>query len=666
MLSISGISPAPGEKNVDLDSQIEFTLVDDGNGIDISTLIIDVKGSRAVSQLEFESGFDGENSAIESDGENFIINIHPESNFGIGSVIGVQIQVQDLNGSYFNKTYSFKTIPAEPLLISSNPENHGTLTGPQLLSLEFEDTIDGIDSSSLTIAINGLDYITLGEIVGDVNGLITDITTDDTTLVVRIDPIEPLRDGEYTLTYIVADPDGNTLNGKIKFTVANPEASLSVIFAQTGFLGYYQGITRVSDIGLGDSLLVNWGTPIKKNYNDEVFVLVYENTERLRVFDDPKYIALSTIQESVINGLETGKPMSFGARALALPSGILDADGMTVVYDDFYLLPDQTVLTQGMGESDLIIRVESTEGYPEAGLLQIGTEVIRYNSVNRDNNSFVIPANGRGVLNTVAGVYIENDDVELFLKCTDDNTVISLGTPTYQDGYGPGRELNNEGLLVTDFTDNDQIFFQGFDFCGYHDDLPQHTLSGKNNADCGSYLGGEVNGFRGFNLYENMLNREEVLLDQTGEPVILLKRIWNGETCECVDPRKIHPKMRSCNVCYGTGYVGGFTQFTNLRRYDRRIMVHFNETAEDLPHGEEKHLFQDFEPNGWTLPIPAIRDRDLIIRFDLTDDIEFIYEVLNTSREKLIFRQYGRQNIALKRLDKTDIVYTYPFDFTRI
>lgn len=664
MLSISGISPAPGEKNVALDSQIEFTLVDDGTGIDISTLAVEIKGFRAVSQLEFESGFDGSDSSINSDEDNFIINIHPEENFEIGSIIGVKIQVQDLDGSYFNTTYSFKTIPSEPILISSNPDNNGTLTGPQLLSLEFEDTIDGIDINSLTVAINGLDYITDGEIIASVNGLITDITESGNSLVARIDPIEPLKDGDYTLSYQVADPAGNNLVGKIKFTVANPEIALSSVFAQVGFLGYYQGITKVYDIGLGDSLLLNWGTPIKKSYQNDVFVLIYENEDRLSVFDDPKYLALSTIQEAVVNNLTPSKAISYGARALSLPAGIFDPNGMTIIDEEFYLLPEKTTLRSEMSETDLTINVDSTDGYPDAGLLLIGTEVVRYNSINRNNNTFVLPNNGRAVLNTSAGVYIENDDVELFLKCTDENTVISLGTPTYQDGYGDARELNYEGFVVTDYSDNDQTYFEGFDFCGYHDSLPQETLTGK--KDCGSYLGGETNGFRGFNLYDELLNREEVLLDQTGDPVILLKRIWNGSTCDCMDPRKMHPKMRSCSTCYGTGFEGGFTQVANLRRSDRRIMVHFDETAEDLPLGEEKHLYQDFEPAGWTLPIPAIRDRDLILRFDLSDDIEFIYEVLNVSREKVIFRKYGRQRLTLKRLDKTDIVYTYPFDLSRI
>ena len=47
--------------------------------------------------------------------------------------------------------------------------------------------------------------------------------------------------------------------------------------------------------------------------------------------------------------------------------------------------------------------------------------------------------------------------------------------------------------------------------------------------------------------------------------------------------------------------------------------------------------------------------------FDFSGDIEYIYEVLNVTKEKLLYTHYGRQNLTLKRMDKTDILYTFPF-----
>ena len=91
------------------------------------------------------------------------------------------------------------------------------------------------------------------------------------------------------------------------------------------------------------------------------------------------------------------------------------------------------------------------------------------------------------------------------------------------------------------------------------------------------------------------------------------------------------------------------------------MMLMFGDTQEDLKLGAESHLEQMYEPICWTLPNPAIRDRDVIVRFDFNNDVEFVYEVLNTTKDKLFFRHYTRQRLSLKRLDKTDIIYSFPY-----
>ena len=270
----------------------------------------------------------------------------------------------------------------------------------------------------------------------------------------------------------------------------------------------------------------------------------------------------------------------------------------------------------------------------------------------------------RGLSGTAPSIFIAGDIVELFFACQDKNSNIITSIPTASDGYAIDRQINEVGTLVTDYSDEDKKFFQGFDFCGYHRALPQKTLQGID--DCPSYLGGEFNGFRGFNLFDRMVGREEVLLDQSGEPVILLRRIWNGTTCSCANLRGQHPKVKSCNECYGTTFEGGYDQYLYKRRVDGRVMVKFGDTAEDLKLTQQSHMQVEYEPSCWTLPAPAIRDRDLIVRFDYTNDIEYIYEVLDVTKEKLVFRHFTRQRLRLKRLDKTDIVYTYPINYSLI
>ena len=350
--------------------------------------------------------------------------------------------------------------------------------------------------------------------------------------------------------------------------------------------------------------------------------------------------------------------MYYAARGLEAFKGSIDVSGMSPADDGVYLIPSATTIDSQVLDDDYIIPVNSTSGYPNAGILILNSsEVVRYTA--KTESSFLLPSSGRGLNGTSNGIYMSGDSVSMFFQCQDKNTVIGMGVPTYSDGYQSDREISGTGLVVTDYGDNDKKFFQGFDFCGYHQAMPQQVFQGQN--DCGSYLGGEFNGSRGMNLFDRMLNREEVLLDQVGEPIVLLKRIWDGNTCSCSDSRKMHPKIKSCKKCYGTGYVGGYTQHNYRRRSDGRLMVMFGDTQEDLKLSSQASLEQDYKPSCWTLPSPAIRDRDLIVRFDFNNDVEFVYEVLNITKDKLFYRHFTRQRLNLQRMDKTDIVYTVPY-----
>ncbi len=659
MISLSGQTPSPGERHVDPATSIEFTIEDDGNGIDISTLIVELNGSRAIEGIEFQNGFEGLESEITPDGDNYLVVIDPEEDFELGTVSSLKIQVRDLNGDYLNSTYSFKIIPEEPVLVTMSPDQGKVLTSSQFIYFEFEDTIDGVEEDSVNITINGLSYISDGEIDEDLNSSYSSITETDDGLIVRIDPIEPLKTGDYSVWYSVSDSAENELHGELKFSVLEGPITLPTDFPQTGFLGFYQGIKKAADQGVGDTIKIEWNTPIKRhNIRSEVFILVYENEKRLDIFDgDPTYITSTAVSSGTITGLATGTTLSYAARAMETFKDSFSPVGMEVVSNGFYRVPPRSTITESVSDTSLKIKVNSVEGYPSRGYLLIGREVIRYTSISESEKAFNVPStNGRGLNNSTPGIYIEGDEVRIFFNCQDSNTVIVMATPTYSDGYHSGREINSEGILVTDYSDNDNIFFQGYDFCGYHKALPQQTLQGVN--DCPSYLGGEYNGFRGMDLYDRMIGQEEVLLDQVGEPIVLLKRIWSGEKCDCTNLREDHPKLKSCPDCYGTTWEGGYRQYQNPRRDDKRIMVSFKESPEDLSLTEHGHLSQEFEPPAWTLPIPAIRDRDVLVRFDLTDDVEYIYEVLNASREKILFRKFGRQNLTLKRMDKTDILYT--------
>lgn len=661
MINISGQSPAEGARNVFLNSLVEFSLISGDTDLDLSSLIVFVSGHEVIRDLSFNQGYDGPFSSIELTSFGASIVIDKESLFLEGEVILVKIQVKDLNNKYFNHEYVFRAIPSEPILDVSSPEDGALVKSDQTIFLEFKDEIDGVDPDSINIWINGLSAVVGGSFENIFNGTNSIISNTEFGVSVRIDPSEPLRDGPYTVKYSASDANSNILYGEYSFSVDLPEIVLPSVFPQIKFLGFSKGAKKVSNLGRGDMMQVEWHTPVSRSYRGDSFALIYENESRLDIFDSsPKYIATKDTQVANLSGFTPGKRMSFAVRAMEAFSGTLSLDGMPEVSENVFTIPGSAEISEQILETDFIFNVISTEGYPSSGILIVNnSEVIRYSS--KTATSFMIPSGGRGLNGTSPGIYMDGDLIEMFFACQDQNSVIVVGTPTYIDGYESGREINGTGLVVTDYTDNDRKFFQGFDFCGYHRAMPQKILQGV--GDCGSYLGGEFNGMRGMNLFDRMLNREEVLLDQVGEPVILLKRIWDGEKCSCSDSRRLHPKIKSCKKCFGTGYLNGYVQYDYRRRNDGRVMMAFGDTKEDLKLGQQSHLEQDYEPQCWTLPNPAIRDRDLIVRFDFNNDVEYIYEVLNTTKDKLFFRHYTRQRLNIKRMDKTDVIYTIPYSF---
>jgi hypothetical protein len=660
MFSLSGQSPSEGESNVSLNSLVEFSILDDGSGLDLSSLIVDISGSRAIENLSFSEGFDGTFSSLNVEDFGLSIAIDKEALFEQGEVSLVKIQIKDLNNKYYNFNYTFKVVTAEPTLEVSSPEDGALVKSDQVIFFRFKDEIDDIDVGSVNILINDIPAISNGEIESSYSGQSSVVKKIENGVTVRIEPIESFRNGAYTVSYSLADLNQNKLSGKINYSVDLPQVILPSTFPQISFSGFSQGLKKVANIGDGNSLAIIWNKPISRSYKGDTFVIIYENESRLDIFDSPpKFIAKDEVISFTRSGLETGRQTFYAARGLEAFKNSIIISGMENIDEGVFSIPEQTTITSQVDESDTLISVESTDGYPSAGILIINSsEVIRYTA--KTESSFILPSNGRGLNGTSRGIYISGDPIHMFFDCQDKNTVIGNSTPLFSDGYQSDREISGTGLVVTDYGDNDKKFFQGFDYCGYHQAIPQQVLQGKN--DCGSYIGGEFNGLRGMNLFDRMLNREEVLLDQVGEPIILLKRLWDGQKCSCSDARRMHPKVKSCKKCYGTGYLGGYAQYNYRRRSDGRVMVMFGDTQEDLKLTSQAHLEQEYKPTCWTLPNPAIRDRDLIVRFDFNNDIEFIYEVLNISKNKLFYRHFTRQTLNLQRMDKTDIIYTVPYN----
>ena len=462
------------------------------------------------------------------------------------------------------------------------------------------------------------------------------------------------------------------------------------------------GLRAAWDSGTGTEVILKWKQAYPYKDDDIVYYNVYFASEREEVFDHPEFLA--EISEITIGGFTPSDMNFFAVRSAEFNPANFTTDGMIQAGPDMFFYPLTT--TDGyVGPEDMAIPVQSVDGFPQYGVIQIGTELIRYEVVqNLLLPSFVVSANGRGYMSTMIQAHSADSAVELYKGWEDNNSGVVRAVPTFQkpnyaltwvkmDGYGydgyrdgydgydsyycggpeatelfdgcDGYFLYNQEPIdsnTTDGTNNDASGgFKRFDYCGSWRALsPASFMQGQCT---GSYFGGTQmrDGYRvrASNVMDQMLQREELLLETTGEPFALLRRMWTGMRCLCFMNRREHPNAR-CPICFGTGFTQGYVQFFNPRRSDRRILVRVDVAEDDLSIVDRGGLEPVYEPAAWTLPFPQLKDRDILVRFNPENTEEFRYEVLNVTRNRAFFTQTGAQKFKMKRLVKTDIVYQYP------
>ena len=163
---------------------------------------------------------------------------------------------------------------------------------------------------------------------------------------------------------------------------------------------------------------------------------------------------------------------------------------------------------------------------------------------------------------------------------------------------------------------------------------------------------------RGLSFQEMNNQREEELLNIDSEPMVLLQRQWTGITCNCYMPSGETPDDR-CPRCYGTKFVVGWNPYFNPRISDGRIMVR-PAPADDIVKQYEAGLESESILDCWTLVVPTVKQRDILVRFDQDDNEEFRYEIINVNRNKTLARLSGAQKFRIQRIRKTDVAYQIP------
>lgn len=455
----------------------------------------------------------------------------------------------------------------------------------------------------------------------------------------------------------------------------------------------YGGLKLAASKGDGYTIALDWYLAYPDSLNFKVAYNIYISTNYdTLISEGVKYVAINPNATNVeLLNFTPGQMYYFCVRATEydpalmnlnlLPDGYPDAPGGIKTYPS-------GMLTSNISNTDLIIPITDIDKFPPLGVIKIGLELIQYTSIDYANSSLI--ASNRGIYLTDPRMHDTNgfdgyeyqDPIVYYFKGFENISLAPVDQEeskfdysneiyTYPDGY---RDRLKD-ILTTDLSasDKDQQDFRSFDYSGWRRLDPLSILRG----DCvGSYIGGEfycADGYagvgrqvRGVSVTEQNNQREEMLLETTGESVVLVRRMWKGKTCVCVNSSRETPEPR-CRFCLGTGFQVGFEQFHNPRRSDGRILVRIDATTDDLEI-QDAGLESKFIPNCWTMVYPAVKDRDFFIRFNEDGTEEYRYEILNVTRNRLFQTQTGAaagtspsgaQKFSAQRVRKTDPIYQF-------
>lgn len=456
------------------------------------------------------------------------------------------------------------------------------------------------------------------------------------------------------------------------------------------FIDSGAGLEAALDQGVGTEAELKWSEAAPYTEGNLVVYNIYHSTKRVEVFEDPPRLLVMALS-TTIGGLPPGNTHFFGVRAAEFDPVVSNLSGLQPAGPNTYAYPS-AVLDGYLEAADQVVPLDSVEGFPDKGVAIIGDELIRYASVLQFPPALMVSPHGRGYEGTVAESHISGSEIRLYHGREDGNTIIAQATPTFQkpewaltwvksDGYGPDgyrdgydgydaerqdgyyfhRQVKRD-ILTTDGSNNDNSGdFPRFDYCGsYRGMSPAQLWQGQCVA---SYFGGiqKRDGVfvRESDIRNHMLQREELLLESTGEPFVLMRRLWTGIRCSCHMLRREHADQR-CPICFGTGFVNGYHQFMNPRRSDSRILVRVDPASEDLRIEDKGGLTPDYKPGSWTMAFPAVKDRDVLVRFNEDGTEAFRYEILDVTRVRAFFGQSGVQKFNMQRFPRTDIIYQFP------
>jgi len=152
-------------------------------------------------------------------------------------------------------------------------------------------------------------------------------------------------------------------------------------------------------------------------------------------------------------------------------------------------------------------------------------------------------------------------------------------------------------------------------------------------------------------IFAEAVRRNAWILDQAGERVLFFAKKKAGEICPCTTTdvkQRTHRKPdQDCNICYGSGFVGGFDG-------PWPIIIAPLTTEQRISH-TERGLGLKYQIETWTGPTPLMQQRDMIVRRNC--DRCLIGPITPAEGPGGVILQ---QHFTIENLDTTDIRYKFP------
>lgn len=443
------------------------------------------------------------------------------------------------------------------------------------------------------------------------------------------------------------------------------------------------GLDSVSSNGDGYAIQIKWYKAYPSIRTNKIAYGIYFSTSQYSVFDEGvKYISTDeSVTSANLQDMTPGELYFFSVRPIEYDPDLFDFSQLPEV-NGFKYYPT-TILRSAISDTDLTIPLVDVSEFPSNGILKIGIELIQYSTRDLLNNNLELNLVAqRGYNNTKArshdvdgydGYVTHDPTVSYYIpgESSEFDKIIQCQSRFEFDNYSyteaDGYKQVIKDLLSTDLAGSDaaNVDFPTYDYAGWRRTDPKLLLDG---SCVGSYFGGYMfcaDGYsgvgtqlRGLSVQDHNNQRQEYLLNVDGEPVCLLKRMRTGIVCSCYLPSQEYSDYQ-CPKCFGSKFVVSYEQYFNPRRSDGRILVRFSPSEEKLKM-YESGMESEFTTECWTLTVPTIKDRDILVRFDMDGNEEYRYEVLGVTRNRMLNSMQGGQKVKVQRIRKYDQKYKIP------